>query len=113
MKTSIAQIDVDGAPHAFIRDDRTNRFELAFDSGTAFIDFRQREGVLSLVHTEVPASLRGKGVGESLTAAVLDYVRSQGWSVKPFCKFVAKYIARHKQYADLVDPSFNSQDTAG
>jgi len=106
VRTPIGEVEVNGVARPFIRDDDAHRFELMFDDGPAFIDFRQRDGALSLLHTEVPAALRGKGVGDAIAVAVLDYARAQELLVKPFCAFVAKYIARHPQYGDVVDPAF-------
>ena len=113
VRTPIGEVEVNGIPRPFIRDEDAHRFELMFDDGPAFIDFRQRDRSLSLLHTEVPAALRGKGVGDVIAVAVLDYARTQDLLVKPFCAFVAKYIARHPQYDDLVDPSFNLPPDAG
>jgi predicted GNAT family acetyltransferase len=58
--------------------------------------------VVAMVHTEVDAELEGKGLGQALVAGALDDVRAQGRRVRPLCPFVAKYIARHADYADLV-----------
>jgi predicted GNAT family acetyltransferase len=33
-------------------------------------------------------------------------------TVKPYCPFVAGYIRRHTEYADLVDPEFNQKENA-
>ena len=35
-------------------------------------------------------------------AGLLDIVRAQGLTVKPLCPFVAGYIAKHPEYADLL-----------
>jgi hypothetical protein len=80
------------------------RFELVLGDAVAFIDYRRNGSVLTLTHAEVPPALGGKGVGSQLTAAVLELVRSRGERVVPRCSFVASYIARHPQYADLVAP---------
>ena len=77
------------------------RFELARSGHTAFIDYRQRNGVLDLLHTEVPAALRGGGVGSELVRAALDWARDQKLKILPSCPFVAEWLERHPQYADL------------
>ena len=53
-------------------------------------------------HTEVPRALEGKGVGNVLAKTGLEWARSEGLRVIPICPFVAAYIARHPDYADLV-----------
>jgi predicted GNAT family acetyltransferase len=58
--------------------------------------------VVTMVHTDVDPELEGSGLGRTLVAGALDDVRGQGRRVRPLCPFVAKYIARHPEYADLV-----------
>jgi uncharacterized protein len=58
--------------------------------------------VVTMVHTEIDPAREGAGLGQSLVAGALDDVRGQGRRVRPICPFVAKYIARHPEYADLV-----------
>jgi uncharacterized protein len=56
-----------------------------------------------LVHTEVDSAYEGHGVGSVLAKAALDDIRRRGKRVTPLCPFVSTYIARHPEYADLVD----------
>ena len=58
--------------------------------------------VVTMVHTEVDPADEGTGLGAALVAGALDDVRGQGRRIRPMCPFVAKYIARHPDYADLV-----------
>ena len=58
--------------------------------------------VVAMVHTEIDPSDEGTGLGQMLVAGALDDVRGQGRRVRPICPFVAKYIARHPDYQDLV-----------
>ena len=44
----------------------------------------------------------GHGVGSRLASFVLAEARAQGWQVEPLCPFVAGYIDRHPEFADLV-----------
>ncbi|MFO7304091.1 MAG: GNAT family N-acetyltransferase [Gammaproteobacteria bacterium] len=45
------------------------RFELVTDAGTAYVSYRVRDGIVMLDHTEVPAALRGRGIGTVLVGA--------------------------------------------
>lgn len=58
--------------------------------------------VVVLTHTEVDPAVEGQGVGSALVRAALDDVRGQGRRVVPQCPFVAAWIERHGDYADLV-----------
>jgi len=50
----------------------------------------------------VPAAAEGQGHAAALAVAALDFARSEGKSVIPSCPYVAAYIGRHPDYADLV-----------
>jgi predicted GNAT family acetyltransferase len=60
-----------------------------------------------LVHTDVATSAEGKGVGSRLVEGALADIRERGLRVVPICPFVADYIRRHPEHADLVstDPA--------
>ncbi|MDX6467647.1 MAG: uncharacterized protein QOI27_2687 [Gaiellaceae bacterium] len=58
--------------------------------------------IVTMVHTEVEPAFEGQGLGEALVAGALDLARADGRLVRPLCPFVAKYIARHDEYADIV-----------
>jgi predicted GNAT family acetyltransferase len=57
---------------------------------------------MTFTHTEVPAPLRGRGIGSQMMHAVLQNVRAQGLKVIPSCPFVADFINKHPKYADLL-----------
>ncbi len=78
------------------------RFELPLDGHTAFSEYRRSDGVLYVMHTEVPPALNGKGIGSTLVRGVLDIARAEGLKVKPLCPFVRGYIEKHPEYQDLL-----------
>ena len=77
------------------------RFELDLDGHTAFSTYRRDGSVLTILHTEVPKELNGRGIGSRLARGLLDIARAQGLKVKPLCPFVAAYMDKHPEYADL------------
>ena len=79
-----------------------HRFELTIEGHTAVIDYEPMEGGLVFAHTIVPPELEGRGVGGRLVKAALGVMRERGLKVRPDCPFVASYIGRHPEYADLV-----------
>ncbi|MBP0444493.1 N-acetyltransferase [Roseomonas sp. SSH11] len=80
-----------------------HRFEMQEGEATAIIAYRQAgPGRIDMLHTEVPESLSGQGVGSRLVQGALDLARADGLKVVPSCSFVAAYIKRHPEYADLV-----------
>ena len=57
---------------------------------------------IMFTHTEVMPAFEGKGVGSALAKHVLDAAREKGLHVIPVCQFIAAYIRKHRDYADLV-----------
>ena len=86
-----------------VRDDPARRrFELEVDGQLAFVDYRRDGSKLLLTHAEVPAALRGGGVGSALVKGTLALVRERGEKVVPLCSFVAHYMQRHPEVHDLL-----------
>ncbi|MFA7267459.1 MAG: GNAT family N-acetyltransferase [Candidatus Nanopelagicales bacterium] len=79
------------------------RFEAMIGSELAGqIDYVVGGEVITYTHTGVPAEFEGKGIASALAQFALDQARLRGQSVVPQCPFVAEYINRHPQYADLL-----------
>jgi predicted GNAT family acetyltransferase len=88
---------------AAVRDNRTrNRFELDVDGGIAFANYRLTPQAVIITHTETPRALRGRGIASELVRGALDLIRADGHKVIAGCGFVADYLGKHPQYADLV-----------
>lgn len=68
-----------------------------------FVEYERREGRVIFPHTEVDDAFEGQGVGSTLAREVLHDARERGEKVVPLCPFIAGYIRRHDEYADLVD----------
>jgi predicted GNAT family acetyltransferase len=79
------------------------RYEAHLDGELAgFAEYRDAPGRRIFTHTEVADEFEGHGVGGALAAGALDDVRGRGLAVVPRCPFIAGYIERHPEYADLV-----------
>ena len=79
-----------------------HRFELDADGHVAFSNYKREGSTLTVMHTEVPKELNGRGVGSALARGLLDIARAQKLKVVPLCPFVAGYIAKHPEYVDLL-----------
>jgi uncharacterized protein len=79
-----------------------HRYELAVDGHIAASYYEIGDGVITLVHTEVPPELGGKGIGSRLIKGVLDQVRAEGLKVIVQCAFAKAYVDKHPDYADLL-----------
>lgn len=80
-----------------------NRFEAEVDGHVAVADYELASGKITFTHTGVPKELGGRGVGSALIKGALDHARSRKLRVVPLCSFVAGYIEKNPEYADLVD----------
>ena len=78
-----------------------NRFELDIDNHIAFSEYRRSDGLLTVLHTEVPGELEGRGIGSRLVRGLLAIARAEGLKVRPLCPFVRAYMDKHPEYADL------------
>jgi predicted GNAT family acetyltransferase len=79
-----------------------NRFEAHI--GGALAGFAQYIRTAELVvypHTEVDLAFEGRGVGGALAQAALDDARERGLTILATCPFIAGWMSRHPDYADL------------
>lgn len=80
----------------------TNQFELDTPQGLALIAYELENNTMSILHTEVPEEMEGKGIGSDLAKFALDYAREKHLKVKVYCQFVKVYLKRHSEYQDLI-----------
>ena len=93
----------DRAPTASVRDNpEQQRFEMDTSAGLAVAEYRRDGDTLVIFHTEVPAALRGQGMGDKLVSGVLDNVRRRGLKIVPRCWFVREFVRGNPEYGDLV-----------
>jgi predicted GNAT family acetyltransferase len=81
------------------------RYELRVDDRddvVGEIRYRTEPGLVVLVHTDVWPAYEGRGLGSVLIEGALADIRARGLKVVPICPFVAAYIRRHPEVADLV-----------
>ena len=82
---------------------KAHRFEMDLDGAVAYSNYKRDGNVLTILHTEVPAALNGRGIGSALARGILELARAQGLKVVTLCPFVAGYIKKHPEYADLLE----------
>ena len=79
------------------------RFETKFNGQSAYLSYSVQGGSISFDHTFVPEDFRGRGVASALVRTGLEEARRQQWKVVPRCAYVAAFIERHPEFADLVN----------
>lgn len=85
-----------------INNEQQQQFQLHIDGEIAFMEYRFHDGIIVLMHTEVPDKLGGRGVATALAAAAFDYARKHQLKVKVYCPFVLSYLKRHPELNDMV-----------
>ncbi len=80
---------------AVVNNSGRHRFEAQAGGETAFLEYRLSPPSITLLHTEVPAALRGHGAGGALARAAIEYARHEGLRVTIECPFVGEYVKRH------------------
>lgn len=81
-----------------------NRLTTVVDGHVCVIDYHLNGSVMTITHTGVPDAVGGRGIAAALTQAALEAARHNHWQVIAQCSYVATYIKRHPEYADLVAP---------
>lgn len=86
------------------RNDDEQRYVALDDDGSEAgeLTFEVDGDVIRLLHTEVDDAHEGQGVGSGLARRALDDARSDAVAVDAQCQFVASYVERHPEYADLL-----------
>lgn len=88
--------------HTVIHDEKVDRFEV-FESGQiAYLQYKEGDGMLEILHTVVPPPLEGLGIASALTAAAAGYAEVARLKIKPTCSYAKAYFARHTQYKHLL-----------
>ena len=80
------------------------RFEAQTGDGpSSFLSYTFEDNYVVFDHTFVPDELRGRGIAAKLARAALEEARQRRWKVVPRCSYVAAFIKRNPEFADLVD----------
>jgi predicted GNAT family acetyltransferase len=75
------------------------QFEIALGNDKAVLQYRRTEHHITLLHTEVPQASRGRGLGNLLIRAALDFAHFNHLKVVPVCPFVKAYLDKHPEAA--------------
>ena len=89
-------MSADSAVHAS-HDASQQRFEVRTDEGVAFLTYERRDGRLVVMHTEVPSTLEGRGIGGQLVQAAVAFATQEQLKVLPLCPFARTYLRRHPE----------------
>lgn len=75
--------------------------------------YEVHDGRYVFTSTVVEDGHEGQGVGSTLARSALDELRQRAVAVVPLCPFIAGWIDRHDDYADLVDEELLAELSGG
>jgi uncharacterized protein len=81
----------------------SHRYEVFVDGDLAgYSAYRDAADRRVFTHTKIDPDYEGHGIGSALARGALDDVRRRHLTVVARCPFIAEYIDRHQEYADLL-----------
>ena len=86
-----------------IDDTDRHRLELRVDGHLAHLAYTDHDGVLTLVHTEVPDELGGRGLGGVLVQAALAKAIAGHRRLVPQCPFAKAWLDKHPDAAAEIE----------
>ncbi len=82
------------------------RYRLVIDGHEAEMTYsRAGDGLIIIDHTEVPAALRGRKVGEQLVRQAVEDARRDKVAIVPLCPFAKAQFSRHSEWQDVLRQS--------
>ncbi|MGW0998832.1 GNAT family N-acetyltransferase [Streptomyces sp. NPDC002520] len=86
------------------RVDAKNHYEILVDGERAGLTaYRDRGDQRVFYHTEVDEAFAGQGLAAILVQEALTDVRAAGKRIVPVCPYVAKFLKKHDEFADITD----------
>lgn len=85
-----------------VHNEAAERFEAVVEGQLAKANYRLDDGVMRMVHTEVPRALEGRGIAAALVQAAMAHARAHGLKVAPVCSYVRAYMRRHPETRDVL-----------
>jgi uncharacterized protein len=83
-------------------DAQRGRFHATVQGHLCVCDYRLRDGVMHITHTEVAPELEGRGIAAMLVQTALEHAANNGLKVRPLCSYVQSYMRRYPETQSLL-----------
>lgn len=86
----------------FVHDEANQQFRLRVEGKTAWVDYSIRDGQYFLVHSEVPAALRGQGAGRLLVERTFEYLEEKQLPAVAVCSYIKAVARRSPKWREVI-----------
>ncbi len=94
-------------PLPLYNNENLRQFELVVEGYKAKITYELQRDRMSLLHTEVPPVLEGRGVGEAIVEKTLHYLEENKLKLVPWCPYVKVFLKRHPEWKRILAQGIN------
>jgi predicted GNAT family acetyltransferase len=85
-----------------INNEARHNFELVVKGTRSFIDYKNRDDKVYLIHTEVPEEMEGQGIAAALVEKTFVYLEQHNLKIVPLCAYISAYLKRHPEWNHLL-----------
>lgn len=85
-----------------INNQAIHNFEMVVDGHRAFIDYKQHDNKVFIIHTEVPVELEGRGVAPAMVEKAFKYLEANNLKIVPYCPYIKVFLKRHPEWERLL-----------
>jgi len=71
------------------------------DNVSAQIEYSINGNVLTILSTDVSASLQGQGIGQQLVTYAVEFARKNHLKIIPICPYAKKQFEKHPEFNDV------------
>lgn len=83
--------------HEVVHIPERRMFTVTENGETAYAEYTVKDGVFDIIHTYVPADLRGNGLAGELVEAAYGFAESGGLKLKGSCTYASFWLLRHQK----------------
>lgn len=79
---------------------KDGRFSTVTEGGEAELLYKMEGNVMSIYHTFVPESERGKGIAETLAIAAFEFAKENELKVRPDCPYIVRFLEKNAKFRE-------------
>ena len=77
-------------------------FSVVVDGIKGYVQYERKDETLVATHTVVPHAIGGRGIAAQLVERLFEHARAEGLKIQPHCSYVAAWVRKHPEVADLL-----------